>query len=522
MAINQVELYKKKLNDALKTRQELERTYQTQFATMTQFINRLSNVCKGIDTELDNRLGKLRSVLQKNPDLENISFLIEDISLLLNQHSAKNAQNMRTTQESMLDAGKKLQQIKGLEPEFRRDLRQLLSEVQGTQESILEYLPFLDRLVSSYQQALEMVKNDPSALAESADGSGSIDEKIQQQVTHELLNILSHVAFSGQNAKRVEEIREVLSNPLTADDLVENCIELVRLIVTSITDERKSAQSFLFTLNDALSSVHQAVTTSITGTQKIARSKNELNDVLKTNLTEMGKSVDNADSLDGLKVNIKGCLSDILDALTSKEELEKKEQTLLLSSLDQMSRRLKELESDAEGYKKKLAQQRFKSLQDALTKLPNRAALDERMELEFKRWLRYKKGLCIAVADVDFFKRINDTYGHSAGDRTLQVVAVALKKSLRESDFIARYGGEEFVMIFPESDIMLMQSKLDAVREAIKRIPFKFKDKDVSLTISMGATQFKGKDSPQEVFDRADAALYKAKNTGRDKVIVAK
>ena len=142
------------------------------------------------------------------------------------------------------------------------------------------------------------------------------------------------------------------------------------------------------------------------------------------------------------------------------------------------------------------------------------------MDIEFKRWTRYGYQLCLAVVDIDFFKRINDSYGHSAGDKTLKVIATALKKSLRTTDFIARFGGEEFVILMPETKLGDMEVPLNKIRSIIKKIPFKFKGKDVTITISIGVTEFKEKDNSLQAFDRADAALYEAKNSGRDKVIL--
>jgi diguanylate cyclase (GGDEF)-like protein len=185
-----------------------------------------------------------------------------------------------------------------------------------------------------------------------------------------------------------------------------------------------------------------------------------------------------------------------------------------------MDARLKELEEEAKQFKKRLAEQKFRSLQDALTELPNRAAFDERYELELKRSRRYNTPLSIVLADVDHFKNINDSYGHSAGDKTLKVIARALKQSMREADFIARYGGEEFILLFPETPLEQLETPLNILREKIKRIPFKFKDTNVPISISFGATQLKPTDEGREAFDRADEALYEAKRQGRDQVIL--
>ncbi len=133
-----------------------------------------------------------------------------------------------------------------------------------------------------------------------------------------------------------------------------------------------------------------------------------------------------------------------------------------------------------------------------------------------------KKPLSIVLADVDHFKNINDSFGHSAGDKTLKVIARALRQSLRDTDFIARYGGEEFILLFPETPVHELEGPLNSLREKIKRIPFKFKDQSVPITISFGATQLRASDTGREAFDRADEALYDAKREGRDKVIFKK
>lgn len=217
-------------------------------------------------------------------------------------------------------------------------------------------------------------------------------------------------------------------------------------------------------------------------------------------------------------------MSDKLSAITSslreKDQLEQQERHNLQLTLGDMEQRLHELESEALTFKKRISDQSFRSLQDALTEIPNRAAFDERYQLEIKRWQRYKKPLCVVLADVDHFKSINDNYGHSAGDKTLKVIAKTLKLNLRETDFIARYGGEEFIILFPETSLAELEVPLNALREKIRKIPFKFKNVSVPITISFGATQFVTKDTSRSAFDRADEALYEAKRSGRDKVIL--
>ena len=142
------------------------------------------------------------------------------------------------------------------------------------------------------------------------------------------------------------------------------------------------------------------------------------------------------------------------------------------------------------------------------------------MEQEYRKYQCHKQPLWIAVADIDHFKVINDSFGHSTGDKTLQVIAMALKNSLRDTEFVARYGGEEFVLIIPDVNATDIEQLLNRVREKVKSIPFKFKNQRITVTVSIGAAQIINNELINETFDRADAALYRAKHESRDRVII--
>ena len=166
-----------------------------------------------------------------------------------------------------------------------------------------------------------------------------------------------------------------------------------------------------------------------------------------------------------------------------------------------------------------MAQQKHKLLLDSLTQVFNRAAFDERLELAYKRWLRYQTPLCLAIIDIDHFKSVNDRFGHLAGDKALKVIARAMSRTLRETDFIAHYGGEEFLILLPGVDESSCMTPLEKLKSVVKNIPFRFKDDKVEITISIGVTLFRSGDSSMDVFDRADKALYEAKNGGRKRII---
>jgi len=179
------------------------------------------------------------------------------------------------------------------------------------------------------------------------------------------------------------------------------------------------------------------------------------------------------------------------------------------------------LEKQSQTFEKRLLEQQQKSMLDALTKLNNRASFDEHVAKQMVRFHHKSFELAIAVVDLDDFKRINDTYGHTAGDKTLQVIASTLTKSLDDNVFIARYGGEEFVLVFDNCSYGDVMVALESLRANIAKLPFKFKNNKVTMTTSIGVTHIKQGDNIHQAFERADQALYQAKHKGKNQVIYA-
>lgn len=154
------------------------------------------------------------------------------------------------------------------------------------------------------------------------------------------------------------------------------------------------------------------------------------------------------------------------------------------------------------------------SVTDRLTGLYNRFKLDELFAIEFEKATRYKRIFSIILIDVDHFKSVNDLYGHQAGDRVLTEVAKILRDSVRKSDVIGRWGGEEFLIITPETDANEAMSLANKLRKIVEGHSFEGVG---SKTISLGVTSYLTGDKMEDIFKRADEALYIAKNTGRNK-----
>ncbi len=157
---------------------------------------------------------------------------------------------------------------------------------------------------------------------------------------------------------------------------------------------------------------------------------------------------------------------------------------------------------------------------DGLTGLNNHRTFQERLEVEIERARRFKEVMSLLMADIDFFKRLNDTYGHRAGDEVLKRVACRLIENVRNIDLVARYGGEEFVIILPGTTQKGALVTAERIRKAIMNYTTKIGDDDIHVTVSIGSATYPDDASHREdLIDKADKALYEAKKKGRNRVV---
>lgn len=158
---------------------------------------------------------------------------------------------------------------------------------------------------------------------------------------------------------------------------------------------------------------------------------------------------------------------------------------------------------------------------DPLTGMQTRSTMEKELLREQQRVRRTGRPCCIALADIDRFKSVNDTYGHQAGDRVLARVTRIIEDSLRPYDAIYRYGGEEFLICLPDSNPEESRRVLDRVRRKIEERPVPLDGHDpLTVTVSFGVAQLAPRRRLKEITERADRALYEAKHTGRNRVVV--
>ena len=217
----------------------------------------------------------------------------------------------------------------------------------------------------------------------------------------------------------------------------------------------------------------------------------------------------------GNPTRMAGAVSDITERVHAEHRLRVTTEALIDANIS-LERKVEERTAELERANENL---RNLAWRDSLTGLPNRLAGMDRLESEFARLTRSDATSSVLMLDVDFFKPINDTYGHGVGDDVLRHIASLIKSSIRTGDFVARFGGEEFMALLPDTDLEGARTVAEKVREAIQDNP---EGTVGAVTISIGVTLASSADPDMDVaVRRADAALYEAKRSGRNRVVVA-
>lgn len=341
---------------------------------------------------------------------------------------------------------------------------------------------------------------------------------VAPHIAESLRKLLAELELPPRHQPQGEALLERLLGPLNWYELVPVLDDLSVLVLAVSGNGQREFAVYLKQLNERLAVFIGTLNEAHEGYSGSVEQARSFDQELREQVNELQNSVQEAVDLDSLKSALEQRLDALLQTVATHQHQRNEREEAVAERLQGLVQRVAEMEQEAQQFRDHLEEQRQKSLLDPLTGLPNRAAWSERLELEVARRQRYGGELLLAVLDIDHFKRVNDNYGHLAGDRVLKIIASELQKRLRKTDFMARFGGEEFVLLIPATPIEGGQQLLETLRNAVAACPFHFKGEPLTITCSAGLTEFRGNESSDAVFERADKALYRAKGEGRNRI----
>jgi len=433
--------------------------------------------------------------------------LINECTERLNEHDFPLEETLSQGRLLVSQSQLQLQRLGNIPEAINSKIEQSKSIAQPY--TIIAHHEEITNIVKIYQRVVNELSNNKIT---GADDSPTIFKELSE----ELQQLILSLDISNAHIKQLELISKKIAAAKNTLNLPQYCMAIISIIIDSTREERRSSRHFLYTLNDSLTQFCLNFVSNLKNTESVFEEQDLCVKNIQRKSARLKKEAEQAVNMESLRDNIFSYVENIEQLIKAKENAKEQQ---IRQKFQNMAREIKELQNETKNYQNTLKQQNKQLHTDFLTKVPNRAAWGERLRIEYIRYKRYQHPLSLAVIDIDKFKKINDTFGHLAGDKVLNVIAQTLQKSLRNSDFIARYGGEEFAVLLPEISSENMHTLLEKLGRTIKAIPFKFKKENISISISIGCATFEQDDDIDDAFERADRALYHAKNNGRNQVV---
>ena len=327
------------------------------------------------------------------------------------------------------------------------------------------------------------------------------NENAEENALVELLNFALEPSITKELGEELSSIRSVLKQNPQSLNSKEFQDKIKTFVDRRIEEDRTEIIEKVGSLNNILQSIGERISdiaaSSQSSSAKVQSIKNDLKNV---NL--------NANSID----HVKSMLIEIAGAL----EIESKELGLEMNSKQAT---ISELQNRVTSLEKELEAAKLESKEDFLTKVATKRALMSEIQRIEEAYKRYGTDYSICFVDIDFFKKINDTYGHEAGDVILSAVAQVLKKNARKVDFVGRYGGEEFVILLPSTSLKDGVRFGEKLRSMIENFKFIYKNERIKVTISSGVATRSANLSDTMTLEGADKMLYLSKEGGRNQVM---
>jgi diguanylate cyclase (GGDEF)-like protein len=418
-------------------------------------------------------------------------------------------------------------------------LLQLLSEIiiETLKKFSMEKRPLtvdsLQGALSTQEELLSLLEQPPLLPAPSSKTPARVSLKCALPTSNELffkqmqfmfvkfLEMVEPIA-KEENHKRLATLKNSVCECRSAEALASlgnELVDAVDPIVCRAIEQIGHSNDFLSELSENLGTIEKELFSYQTHNRETYLLHDRFCDNLLSHTEDLNDAVCSLNPVNGTRQFIASRLNTIGKAL----ELKKKEDEDRLKEADS---KIAELQNSVRTYNDEIIQvtERANALEkemllDPLTKIHNRRAYDLKIRECLRSYHRSSQHFSLVLIDVDHFKKVNDRYGHHAGDKCLMEISKLVAASLRKTDFLARYGGEELVAILPGSTGEDAAAVAEKLRSRISKARFYYHEEVIQITISLGVTSVQpGDTDPELIFVRVDEAMYMAKNEGRNMV----
>lgn len=509
--LEKLEKWKEKYYQVLQDKEKQER-YQT---ALEKSLGRLALASQGLDRNLDKQISKLRDALKKGSnatELNTVLLAIEEA--ILEMEEARNSESGQTKNSGELFA--RMLTRFSTPKAYRSRIKTLIKQAHDSNNAELP------QLTDSIGQLIDDILKDNKKPGFSL-FSKPAERSNERSAADMLLYLLERLSLPPDIAEESDALRAKLAASDNGDELpviVEKLADIINALGNQVIADKAEYSDFLQNLAQQIEALDEHIRDSRIDEKTAFEERQALGKKVEAQVSGIASHVAGAQSLDELKGQLAERLSELAHQVDDYRQADLDRYARANEEIEELSHRLSTMEQEAQALRAAIAKSRELALKDALTGIWNRHAFDDAIAKEFARFKRYGKPVTLVVWDIDWFKRINDSYGHAAGDKALQAIASIFQRATRSTDFIARYGGEEFVGLLPETSSGEAHNMADKVRQKIEGSSFHYEDQPIAITVSAGLTQFAEGDTPESVFKRADKALYKAKEQRNRCVVI--
>jgi diguanylate cyclase len=484
---------------------QAEDSYKEKEDLLCKTIIRLTIATTGLDPLLDPHLQGIRDQLKSGINSRTLKDELEKFSNSVSQIKHAQPQSQLVGTELLFDF---------LLQQYTTEKQQnALKQLKETAETVK-----FQTANQLFIAILEVVEPD-GGISTPSNIDNLIDIKVVSKQLLLLLEGIEIPSIFDQQAQTAKQLLATANTQSTAtfEVILEKSFKLLLKIKQHNQSEQQDIDKFLSHITEQLATLDASIMGASTAAQKSAENRDRLDQSVSEQMQQLQLSSTNATKLEPLKGIISSRLASITKEIQEHTQKEAVERQKTQQQLDDLVNKIKDMESESCELKSKLKIANNQALRDTLTGLPNRNAYNERLENEMARWKRYHTPLSLIIWDIDRFKNINDNYGHKAGDKVLLLIAKQLTEHSRSTDFISRFGGEEFTMLLPNTDSQSALILANQLRQTIEKTGFNASGASVDITISCGVTEFILNDTDETAFERADKALYQAKEQGRNR-----
>ena len=554
--------WRAKYQDALNELELREREWGDIEALLRKTIGRLSIAGRGLDTRLDKQLRIIQDLSREKRD-EKLAQALEKLSEVISALDGPQDSGRQRRSDPIMLMLELLQNIH-FNTIQRGQLREICSELLKSvanghdRDSVSVYIQQLSALINEnfdnigeapqsselilrLLELLQLEEPDGSIIRNQFADTAEFDEAELQSLANllnqqlnpgggtasiddvmtTLLERLAIVQGAGGDAQEIQtRVHEGVGDGEWTDTL-NDIVSSISTSLKKLDQEKRELEDFIVNVTEQLGEITEVISEDHKDHQSDHEDAQSLHDFVQEGMSLIQKNFQSSSDLQELKSEIsknidaiRGGVDEFVERFNQRHEATEERNLRLTEQLSQMEQETQELQV-------MLMENREKLLYDALTGVYSRMAYDERISQELSRYNRYDTPFSYVILDIDHFKRINDSYGHNAGDKALKIIAQLMQQYVRNSDYVFRIGGEEFVLLLTNTSAENADLMTQKLRQGIAESSFHFKGEPVQVTLSAGITETRPNDNVESIYERADEALYKAKKSGRNCQFIA-